>query len=113
MIVAKSGHRHTHTRHCDARTVTLRIKKQYMDAIESGSKRIEYRELTEYYQRLFLEPFNRLKLHYQTSRKLLVEVKSVSIVERGGVDLFALHLGRVLSMRSLKPADRLRVFMTS
>lgn len=75
------------------RQVTLRIKSKFLEQIASGKKKIEYRDLTEYYQRLFLVPFDSLKLHFQTSRRIEVQVKRVTIDQVR--QCYALHLGKI------------------
>lgn len=75
------------------RTLTLRIKKKFFDLIKSGEKEIEYREIKPYYERHVRRGrVDRLKLHYQGTETLIVEVKMVT--ERDG--FFEFHLGEVI-----------------
>ena len=78
------------------RQVCLRIKRIYLDAIVDGSKTSEFRADNEYYNRLFLTPFNRLKLHYQSSRQIIVEVTNIKKIEFDGETMFELELGKIL-----------------
>ena len=77
------------------RTVTLRIKRTHLEAIQNGTKEYEYRELTSHYAAMFSKPFNLLKLHYQSGLHLLVEVTRVEYVEFQGETMFRLALGKV------------------
>jgi ASC-1-like (ASCH) protein len=58
-------------------TLTLRIKKKYFDLILSGEKTIEYRDFKPYYQRIFQKKYDYLRLHYQSSRSLIIKIEGV------------------------------------
>lgn len=64
------------------RNVTLRIKRIYLEAILDGSKKSELRSCTEFYERLLrnAESIDTLTLHYQTERKVICDVVSVTRV---------------------------------
>lgn len=59
--------------------ITLRIKRKYFDLILSGKKHIEYRDVKDYYNRLFrhAQEIQTLTLHYQKERKLVCKVKEI------------------------------------
>lgn len=57
---------------------TLRIKKVYFDQILSGTKRVEYRDVKPFYDRLFSRKISTLKLHYQSGRQLVAQVDSIN-----------------------------------
>lgn len=95
-MFVKTGQKRMNERMQHERTVTLRIKREFLELIAAGKKTKEYRELNPFYQNLFLTPFNKLKLHFQTSRQITVEVKNLSIVSKNDDDFFCLHLGEVL-----------------
>lgn len=95
MLQVREAHAPKGERARDPRTLSLRIKRVHLESIASGEKTTEYREFSPYYHRLFLSSFNRLQLHYQTSRRVEVEVKNVRIEEREGVPMYALDLGRI------------------
>lgn len=97
MLHVRTGESRVKDRQRGDRTVTLRIKKEYFDAILVGQKKIERRILNKYYQSLFLAPFNKLKLHYQDSeRQLTVEVIGLKIEEIEETSVFCLSLGQIL-----------------
>lgn len=56
----------------------LRIKKEFMDRIESGQKTVEYRSVLPSYRKLEDPCVKFLILHYQTTRRLIVQIKSVA-----------------------------------
>ena len=91
-----------------SRSVTLRIKKVFFDEIKSGEKKVEYRSVKDFYERLFEgRPISKLILHYQKSARLVVEVKDIDIIRRPKFldsesftpRVFAIQLGRVISSR--------------
>ena len=63
------------------RTATLRIKKKYYDAIKKGIKKEEYRADSPYYQNLFKNKVDIIKLHYQSGEHLLVKVKGIKKIK--------------------------------
>lgn len=89
------------------RVATLRIKKVYFDRIKSGEKTIEYRDGRSYYAGLLAgrPKLKRLRLHYQGTEILEVEVKSVRLINKPKrfenspffkeKKIFAIYLGRV------------------
>lgn len=89
----------------NGRSVTLRIKKVYFDQIASGEKKTEYRSYKDFYTRIF-EGFEikRLVLHYQSSRRVVAEVKRIDLIPRPSFldaasftsKVFAIRLGRIL-----------------
>ncbi len=62
------------------KTVTLRIKKVFFDAIKEGRKKKEYRDFKPFYEKLFKENVGALKLHYQGNEMLTVEVKKIQVI---------------------------------
>lgn len=63
-------------------TMTLRIKKVYFDQILSGEKTIEYRDVKPFYVRIFSNhEIKQLKLHYQSSRQMTVEVVKITQIK--------------------------------
>ena len=85
---------------------TLRIKKVYMDRIRVGTKTVEFRKNSPYYRALFSKRIELLSLHYQRKERLLVEVKSVRLIDKperflGDISLptrkiFAIKLGCIV-----------------
>lgn len=62
-------------------TVVLRIKKKYFDAIESGEKTIEYRDVKPFYTKMFDgKTVDRVMLHYQSGKWLTRDVVKVEII---------------------------------
>ena len=59
---------------------SLRIKKIYFDEIKAGSKKIEYREKKPYYDSRLRKKLTHIIFHYQKSAKILVEVKSIRVI---------------------------------
>ncbi len=59
----------------------LRIKKKYLEAILDGSKNKEYRDFKPFYKWLEDPNLLYLILHYQTSRRVIVKIKKVSIIK--------------------------------
>jgi len=59
--------------------VTLRIKRVYFDQILNGSKKVEYRAVKPFYERLFrdVSSIKTLTLHYQQERKLIADIVSI------------------------------------
>lgn len=83
------------------KTLNLSIKPVYYNQILGGSKKIEYRDYTEYYKqrctyqeggRLWLVPYDALVLHEGAKRSMTVRV--VDITCDGAYFMF--HLGDVL-----------------
>lgn len=66
-------------------TLTLRIKKQYLEAIRIGKKTIEYRNDSPFYARVFLNK-NRWKflyLHYQNPNdRIVVQIKGIRRIKK-------------------------------
>ena len=62
--------------------VTLRIKRKYFDLILSNDKRIEFRDVKPYYQRLFRnkDELKTLTLHYQKGRILRANIEKIRII---------------------------------
>lgn len=94
----------------ELRTITLRIKRIWYDLIKSGEKKIEYRECKPFYDALFNEKADILKLHYQGKFHLLVEIKKirkiktpkkiVKMITDLGMDadmyIYAIYLGKII-----------------
>ncbi len=77
--------------------VTLRIKKKYFDLIAKGEKKIEYRECKEFYNKLFSRrDYKFLKLHYQSPRQLVVDIKKI----RQNRSHYEIHLGDKIKVSS-------------
>ena len=67
----------------EKRTITLRIKKVYFDKILSGEKKVEYRDLKDYYVKLFEgQEIGALKLHYQGQESLIIDVEKIELIEK-------------------------------
>lgn len=62
--------------------ITLRIKKVYYDAIRDGTKTVEYRKQSNFYDRLFFNPISSIRLHYQGPCKLVCDVERVEVIKR-------------------------------
>lgn len=88
------------------KNVTLRIKKRYLDAIAAGEKTTEYRNCIPYYADLFSKGVGTVTLHYQTSRRLVIEVERVERIPKPPElaaskfvttdEVFAIRLGRII-----------------
>lgn len=87
--------------------LTLRIKKVYLDEIANGLKKVEYRRDNEYYANIFSRTYSTLTLHYQSKRRLVVEilnVKKIAIPKKhvnspflkGTNKCWGIYLGKVI-----------------
>lgn len=61
---------------------TLRIKKVYFDQILEGTKTVEWRSFTPFYQRIFSRQPTRLRLHYQQPRVLEADILRIDVVDK-------------------------------
>lgn len=85
-------------------TATLRIRRVFLERILAGEKRVEYRDARPYYQRLLeRRPITALRLHYQSPRRVLAEVKRIERIPKPahlgdafGEYVYAIHLGRAV-----------------
>lgn len=85
--------------------ITLRIQKKYFDRIVAGEKKCEYRDARPYYDYLFQEPVDYLKLHYQGKEKLIIKVEKIEKIPtpehlqnsniKFGSSVYAIHLGDI------------------
>jgi len=59
--------------------LTLRIKRKYFDEILFKNKRIEYRDVKEYYDKIFKQKddIKTLTLHYQGQRVMQCQVTAI------------------------------------
>ena len=83
---------------------TLRIKRVYLERILSGEKKIEYRDYKDFYHGYLTPNTTHLILHYQSPKKILVEVKKIEVIKTPdtlkaskiifGAKVYAIHLGR-------------------
>lgn len=81
--------------------VTLRIKRKHFDAILDGTKHVEYRDVKPFYTSLLeRRQVSALKLHYQSSRQVIVEVLGVDKIpcpqhlKNFGEYVYAIRLGK-------------------
>ena len=86
--------------------LTLTLKKQYFDAILSGEKTIEYRDITDYWRpRLENKEYDTILFRngYSTrSPQMMVEYKELTIDRQSNPNRYALVLGKVLESSNLK-----------
>lgn len=61
--------------------ITLRIKKIFFDQIVSGEKKIEYRELNDYYRTLFDTKARLIHFHYQKIETLICGILSIDTID--------------------------------
>jgi len=67
------------------KTLTLRIKKVFLQKIRQGEKTIEYRNNSPFYRAVFKnrKQWTHLRLHYQnTSDVLIVPIKSIRLIKK-------------------------------
>ena len=64
------------------RSITLRIKKIYFDAIADGSKKFEYRAYSDFYRRMFEKEgkIDSVTLHYQLPPRLTCRVTRIEVI---------------------------------
>lgn len=92
-----------------AKNLNLSIYKQYFDEIKAGTKKIEYREIKDYYTKKFIiggvaPGEGELKaVHYDTvtfytkeGDKMVVEWKGVNLYPRKDPKWYAIQLGEIL-----------------
>ena len=94
--------------------LNLTLKKKWFDLIASGKKKFEYREIKEYWvRRLFEEEHPNPLKHYDFIRfrngyrkdcpTMDIEYDALSIKEFEGKMHYALHLGKILSIKNYSP----------
>ena len=86
--------------------LTLTLKKQYFDAILSGEKTIEYRDITDYWRpRLENKQYDTILFrngYSPSSPQMMVEYKELTIDRQSNPNRYALVLGKVLESSNLK-----------
>ena len=86
--------------------LTLTLKKQYFDAILSGEKTIEYRDITDYWTpRLENKDYDTILFrngYSPDSPTMTVEYKELTIDRQSNPNRYALVLGEVLDSANLK-----------
>ena len=86
--------------------LTLTLKKQYFDAILSGEKTIEYRDITDYWRpRLENKEYDTILFrngYSPSSPQMMVEYKELPIDRQSNPNRYALVLGKVLESSNLK-----------
>lgn len=60
----------------------LRIKKVFFDKIKSGEKISEFRNKTEFYDKLLKNRPKKIVFHFQKKERLLVDVIDISIIPK-------------------------------
>ena len=93
------------------RTITLRIKRVYFEAIKSGEKKIEYRDNTMFYRKFFVrgDAISNIVFHYQNPQdKIKVAVKEIYVIQKPDFlkdsklvrteSVFAIQLGEVTAL---------------
>tara|TARA_B100000287_G_C20550676_1_gene748368 strand:- start:679 stop:951 length:273 start_codon:yes stop_codon:yes gene_type:complete len=85
--------------------LTLTLKKQYFEAILSGEKTIEYRDITDYWTpRLENKEHDTIVFrngYSATSPKMTVEYKGLTIDRDSSPNRYALLLGKVLTTENV------------
>lgn len=66
-----------------SRSIALRIKRIYFDAIARGEKTVEYRESKPFYDRMFArkKSIALVLFHYQRAERLLCEVEKIERIK--------------------------------
>ena len=86
--------------------LTLTLKKQYFDAILSGEKTIEYRDITDYWRpRLENKEYDTILFrngYSPDSPLMMVEYKELTIDRQSNPNRYAVVLGEVLESSNLK-----------
>ena len=86
--------------------LTLTLKKQYFDAILSGEKTIEYRDITDYWRpRLENKEYDTILFrngYRPDSPQMMGEYKELTIDRQSNPNRYALVLGKVLESSNLK-----------
>lgn len=99
----------------DEKTLSLRIKDEWLKKIATGEKTEEWRSFNQFYYKKFVDKndkfkdFNKLYLYCGNveggGNQLLIELKKISIVQfmdkipegfKKGDEIFCLHLGKLI-----------------
>ncbi len=88
----------------------LSIYKQYYDQIKAGTKRIEYRKMSEYYARKFIvggvmpgegrlmaKHYDTVTFYHKGDPPLVVKWEGLFLYPRKNAQWFAIRLGEIMS----------------
>ena len=85
----------------------LNLKREFFTKIAAGTKRIEYRDRTDYWKRrLEGRHYDVIQFRngYATQApEMQVEFLGVKKIQIGGVPQYAINLGRILALKRWKP----------